>query len=186
MEEYSRAPCPIRILEDMGGAFALGLIGGGIFQSFKGFRNAPVGFDRRLKSAYFTMKTRAPPYGGSFAVWGGVFASVDCSLVAIRKKEDPLNNIASGAITGGILSARGGVAAIAGSAIFGGLLLALIEGFNIAFWYIQAEEFKPQVILETKLDDDKKGNEKMIDDKSDQNYQNNSGQNFNETNFSSG
>jgi len=48
MEEFGREPCPMRILEDLGGAFAMGLIGGGIFQGVKGFRNAPTGFNRRF------------------------------------------------------------------------------------------------------------------------------------------
>lgn len=48
MEEFGREPCPTRILEDLGGAFAMGLIGGGIFQGIKGFRNAPTGFNRRF------------------------------------------------------------------------------------------------------------------------------------------
>lgn len=48
MDEFGREPCPMRIFEDLGGAFAMGLIGGGIFQGIKGFRNAPVGFNRRF------------------------------------------------------------------------------------------------------------------------------------------
>lgn len=48
MEEYTREPCPWRIVDDCGGAFTMGLIGGGVFQCIKGFRNAPSGFNRRL------------------------------------------------------------------------------------------------------------------------------------------
>lgn len=48
MDEYSREPCPWRILDDSGGAFIMGAIGGGIFHSIKGFRNAPVGFNRKM------------------------------------------------------------------------------------------------------------------------------------------
>lgn len=48
MEEYAREPCPYRIVDDCGGAFAMGCIGGGIFQAIKGFRNAPSGFSRRM------------------------------------------------------------------------------------------------------------------------------------------
>lgn len=48
MDEYSREPCPWRILDDAGGAFLMGAIGGGIFHSIKGFRNAPVGFSRKM------------------------------------------------------------------------------------------------------------------------------------------
>lgn len=48
MEEYAREPCPYRIVDDCGGAFAMGCIGGGVFQAIKGFRNAPSGFSRRM------------------------------------------------------------------------------------------------------------------------------------------
>lgn len=48
MDEYSREPCPWRILDDSGGAFLMGAIGGGIFHSIKGFRNAPIGFSRKM------------------------------------------------------------------------------------------------------------------------------------------
>lgn len=54
MEEYTREPCPWRIVDDCGGAFTMGLIGGGVFQSIKGFRNAPSGINKRLVSfCYF-------------------------------------------------------------------------------------------------------------------------------------
>ena len=43
---------------------------------------------------------------GNFAVWGGLFSAIDCSLVYVRKKEDPWNSITSGALTGAILSVR--------------------------------------------------------------------------------
>uniref|UniRef100_A0A2I3GLE4 Translocase of inner mitochondrial membrane 17B n=1 Tax=Nomascus leucogenys TaxID=61853 RepID=A0A2I3GLE4_NOMLE len=51
MEEYAREPCPWRIVDDCGGAFTMGVIGGGVFQAIKGFRNAPVrrGFNMLLR-----------------------------------------------------------------------------------------------------------------------------------------
>lgn len=54
------------------------------------------------------MKERSPIVGGNFAVWGGMFSTIDCSLVYMRQKEDPWNSIMSGALTGGILAARNG------------------------------------------------------------------------------
>ena len=36
MEEYAREPCPWRIVDDCGGAFAMGAIGGTVFHSIKG------------------------------------------------------------------------------------------------------------------------------------------------------
>ncbi|XP_068154049.1 LOW QUALITY PROTEIN: mitochondrial import inner membrane translocase subunit Tim17-B-like [Drosophila tropicalis] len=142
MEEYAREPCPFRIVDDCGGAFAMGCIGGGVFQAIKGFRNAPSGMNRRLLGSITAIKTRSPVIAGNFAVWGGMFSTIDCTLVHFRKKEDPWNSIISGAATGGILAARNGVPAMAGSAIIGGVLLALIEGVGILFTRISADQFR--------------------------------------------
>ncbi|XP_041564483.1 mitochondrial import inner membrane translocase subunit Tim17-B isoform X1 [Drosophila elegans] len=142
MEEYAREPCPYRIVDDCGGAFAMGCIGGGVFQAIKGFRNAPAGINRRLIGSIIAIKTRSPVIAGNFAVWGGMFSTIDCTLVHFRKKEDPWNSIISGAATGGILAARNGVPAMAGSAIIGGVLLALIEGVGILFTRISADQFR--------------------------------------------
>ena len=54
------------------------------------------------------IRREAPRIGGSFAVWGGLFSTFDCTLVAVRHKEDPWNSIAAGALTGGFLSLRTG------------------------------------------------------------------------------
>nr|CAD7586432.1 unnamed protein product [Timema genevievae] len=72
--EYAREPCPWRIVDDCGGAFTMGCIGGAVFQSIK---------------------------------------------------------------------ARNGLPAMAGSALIGGVLLALIEGVGILFTRLSAEQFKP-------------------------------------------
>ena len=56
-------------------------------------------------------------------MWGGLFSTFDCTLVALRKKEDPWNSIASGALTGGFLQLRTGMRSAAKSAAFGGVLL---------------------------------------------------------------
>ena len=42
------------------------------------------------------MKKRAPVLGGSFALWGGLFSSCECTLIHLRNKEDFLNPIVSG------------------------------------------------------------------------------------------
>jgi len=143
MEEYSREPCPWRIVDDCGGAFTMGAIGGAVFQSIKGFRNAPSGFNRRLQGSLVAIQQRSPIIAGNFAVWGGMFSTIDCTLVHFRKKEDPWNSIISGAATGGILAARSGLPAMAGSAVIGGVLLALIEGLGILFTRFQADSFRP-------------------------------------------
>lgn len=143
MEEYAREPCPWRILDDSGGAFAMGLIGGTIFNTYKGFRNAPSGIFWRVKGALENVQRRSPLMAGSFAVWGGVFSTCDCTLAQMRKKEDPYNAIISGAATGAILSARLGVAAMLWSAFLGGTILTAIEGVSVFLTWFSADQFKP-------------------------------------------
>ncbi|XP_022538377.1 mitochondrial import inner membrane translocase subunit Tim17-A isoform X1 [Astyanax mexicanus] len=132
---------PWRIVDDCGGAFTMGAIGGGIFQAVKGFRNSPAGINHRLKGSMTAIRTRAPQLGGSFAVWGGLFSMIDCGLVKVRGKEDPWNSITSGAMTGAILAARNGPVAMVGSAAMGGILLALIEGAGILLTRFASAQF---------------------------------------------
>ncbi|XP_032402576.1 mitochondrial import inner membrane translocase subunit Tim17-B isoform X3 [Xiphophorus hellerii] len=161
--------CPWRIVDDCGGAFTMGAIGGGVFQAVKGFRNAPAGVGHRLRGSVNAVRVRAPQIGGSFAVWGGLFSTIDCGLVRLRGKEDPWNSITSGALTGAILAARserklrshrlsmaavihatewllcfslGGPLTMMGSAMMGGILLALIEGFGILLTRYTAQQFQ--------------------------------------------
>ncbi|KAA3674580.1 mitochondrial import inner membrane translocase subunit TIM17 [Paragonimus westermani] len=122
---------PFRIVSDCGAAFAMGTIGGSIVHSYKGYRNAPSGFTRKLASAMVNSRQRAPLVGGAFAIWGGMFTAVDCTLVFARQKEDPWNSITSGAITGAVLAVRHGPAAMVGQAVVGGVILAIIEGMGI-------------------------------------------------------
>jgi len=126
-----RAPCPARIVDDAGSAFAIGAVGGSIWFGVKGFRNSPRGWLNRFGGAISSVKTRAPMYGGSFAVWGYTFACCDCSLAHLRKKEDPWNAIGSGFLTGGILAMRSGPRAALKNALVGGLVLMVIEGVTI-------------------------------------------------------
>ncbi|MED6203846.1 hypothetical protein PIB30_003135 [Stylosanthes scabra] len=127
--ETSREPCPDRILDDIGGAFGMGAVGGTAFHFLKGSFNSPKG--SRLVGASQAVRLNAPRLGGSFAVWGGLFSTFDCTMVYVRQKEDPWNSIISGFATGGFLSMRQGPAAATRSAVFGGVLLALIEGAGI-------------------------------------------------------
>ncbi|KAJ8046826.1 Mitochondrial import inner membrane translocase subunit Tim17-B [Holothuria leucospilota] len=143
MEEYAREPCPWRIIDDCGGAFSMGCIGGGLVHSILGARNAPAGYKNRLVGSFLAVKHKAPVVGGNFAVWGGLFSTFDCALVHIRKKEDPWNSITSGAMTGAVLAARNGVFAMAASATVGGVLLAMIEGIGILMTRMSAEQFRP-------------------------------------------
>ena len=138
-----REPCPWRIVDDVGGAFCMGCIGGGLWHSIKGARMAPKG--ARLQGSLSAVVARSPVLGGQFAVWGGLFACCDCTLTAIRQKEDPWNSIMSGAATGGVLAARAGPQAMASAAVVGGVLLALIEGMGIM--YVGLRSFFLSLIL---------------------------------------
>ncbi|KAL7749698.1 translocase of the inner membrane [Sorochytrium milnesiophthora] len=129
MKDHTRDPCPWAILNDTGGAFAMGAIGGGLWHSIKGARNAPRG--ERISGSLAAMKARAPVIGGNFGVWGGLFSTFDCAFAGLRHKEDPWNSIMSGAVTGGVLAARSGMKASMQSAAIGGILLALIEGMGV-------------------------------------------------------
>lgn len=59
--------------------------------------------------------------------------------MAVRKKEDPWNSIASGALTGGVLQLRQGLRSAGKSAAVGGLLLAMIEGLGIMLTRLSAQ-----------------------------------------------
>ncbi|CAH8583800.1 unnamed protein product [Schistosoma bovis] len=109
----------------------MGTIGGSVLHFYRGYRNAPSGYTKKLVSAMVNSRQRAPITGGGFAIWGGVFTAVDCSLVLARQKEDPWNSITSGAITGAALAVRHGPTAMVGQAFVGGVILAIIEGLGI-------------------------------------------------------
>ena len=145
--ETSREPCPDRILDDIGGAFGMGAVGGSAFHFLKGLYNSPKG--DRLIGATQAVRLNAPRIGGSFAVWGGLFSTFDCTMVYVRQKEDPWNSIVAGAATGGFLSMRQGFGASARSAAFGGVLLALIEGAGIALnKFLSAQQPMPIMVDE--------------------------------------
>lgn len=58
------SPCPDRILDDLGSAFLMGSVGGGIWHTFKGYRNAPRGVRERATGVLQAVRTRAPVLGG--------------------------------------------------------------------------------------------------------------------------
>ncbi|KAM5558205.1 mitochondrial import inner membrane translocase subunit TIM17-2 [Rosa sericea] len=143
--ETSREPCPDRILDDVGGAFGMGAVGGAAFHFIKGIYNSPKG--ARLVGGSQAVRMNAPRVGGSFAVWGGLFSTFDCTMVYLRQKEDPWNSIIAGAATGGFLQMRQGLGATARSAAMGGVLLALIEGAGIMLNKIMSEQQQQQQMV---------------------------------------
>jgi drug/metabolite transporter superfamily protein YnfA len=76
-----------------------------VWHSIKGLKNSPRG--ERISGMMHSVKLRSPALGGAFAAFGGIFSTLDCVFVNIRKKEDPWNAIMSGAGASGILAARG-------------------------------------------------------------------------------
>ncbi|XP_059519690.1 mitochondrial import inner membrane translocase subunit Tim17-B-like [Myotis daubentonii] len=107
-----------------------------------GVRSGALGIQHRLRGSANAVKIQAPQIGGSFAVCGGLFSTIDCGLVRMRGKEDPWNSITSGALTGAVLAARSGPLAMMGSAMMGGILLALIEGVGILLTRYTAQQFR--------------------------------------------
>lgn len=95
-----------------------------------------------------SIRREAPRIGGSFAVWGGLFSTFDCTMVAIRKKEDPWNSIASAALTGGLLQLRTGLRSAMKSAAFGGILLGMIEGVGILLTRVTAPPPAPVPMMD--------------------------------------
>lgn len=93
----------------------------------------------------------APRVGGSFAVWGALFSTFDCSIVYLRQKEDPWNSILSGTLSGGLLSMRQGVRVASRSALCGGVLLALIEGTGIMMNKFVSQQQKNAMIMNRDL-----------------------------------
>ena len=63
MSVQERDPCPHRILDDVGGAFSMGAIGGGVWHTIKGARNSPRG--ERLMGSVTAVKARVPILGGT-------------------------------------------------------------------------------------------------------------------------
>ena len=59
-----REPCPHRILDDIGGAFGMGAVGGGIWNFGKGMYNSPKGLVSRVQggvSVRFAQRSACPP-----------------------------------------------------------------------------------------------------------------------------
>ena len=65
--DHGREPCPDRILDDMGGAFGMGAVGGGLWHFFKGLKNSPSnarmrgGLEVRLSHLSQSENASSPP-----------------------------------------------------------------------------------------------------------------------------
>ncbi|KDR75077.1 hypothetical protein GALMADRAFT_140626 [Galerina marginata CBS 339.88] len=141
--DHTRDPCPWVVLNDFGGAFSMGAVGGGIWYGIKGARNSPRG--ERFVGAISSIKARAPVTGGNFGVWGGMFSTFDCAIKGWRQKEDPWNAILSGFMTGGCLALRSGPRSALNSAIACGILLGVFEGVGVLMSRVFSEGQRPQL-----------------------------------------
>lgn len=135
------SPCPNRIIEDLGSAFAMGCVGGGFVQGIKGLYYGPK--SQRMSYAIQNVALRTPTVGGNFALWGGLFSLFDCSITAVRGTHDSYNAIAAGTLTGGALAFRAGWKACSKHAFIGGALLAVIEGLSgaVSKFFVDHEKF---------------------------------------------
>jgi import inner membrane translocase subunit TIM17 len=60
-------------------------------------------------------------------------------LIYYRQKDDFLNAIGAGFVTGGVLAIRGGVSVAFKQAFIGGVMLAIIEVVGVAFGAIMMQ-----------------------------------------------
>ena len=66
--------------------------------------------------------------GGNFAMWGGIFAIVDCTLISIRGGiEDGFNLVVAGFTTGYLLAIRSGKTKAFFNGFVGGTLLFIMS-----------------------------------------------------------
>ncbi|KAF9593006.1 hypothetical protein IFM89_019733 [Coptis chinensis] len=121
---------------------------GSIFHYFKGMKNPPNGY--RMSGAFQNMRINAPRTGG-FSLGWFVFC-FDCYMVFLREKEDHYNSIIAAA-TGAFVQLRRGLRPMCGSAVVGGVFLALIEGVNIAVnsFVTQLQEEQKRIDMEENM-----------------------------------
>ena len=72
------------------------------------------------------MKKRAPVLGGSFALWARMFSSCESLLIHLKNKEDFINPIVSGFVTGWLFAARARSRVAFRNAVFGSIILGCI------------------------------------------------------------
>jgi len=129
----------------------MGTIGGSLFHTVIGYKNAAKG--STMRDIMREVRVRSPLLGVQFAAWGGMFSAVDCTMVAIRKKEDMLNSIISGGVTGALLTIRSGPGVMFFSGLVGAMLLGAIEGAGLIVNHVLSPRYdasQPQTIEDPK------------------------------------
>jgi import inner membrane translocase subunit TIM17 len=141
-------PCPGRIFNDLGDAFATGTALGTIWYFAKGAYYSVR--KERVRGGIQLVANRAPILGGSFAMWGCIFSISNCCMVYLRNREDPINSVVAGFTTGFVLAIRGGIRNAMRSAIIGGLFLGIIEVIMVIY---QQWDKKRQIVEQNKMID---------------------------------
>eukprot|EP00123_Amoebidium_parasiticum_P012031 comp21070_c0_seq5/m.28376 comp21070_c0_seq5/g.28376 ORF comp21070_c0_seq5/g.28376 comp21070_c0_seq5/m.28376 type:complete len:135 (-) comp21070_c0_seq5:590-994(-) len=111
-----------KVVQDFGGGFVMGAVGGGLYHFVKGVGNSP-GLRVGVGAGLNAMKKRAPVIGGNFAAYGGMFAVFEIGIAHARQKEDSINAIAAGFLTSGVLAWRLGAGPALKQAVYGGVYL---------------------------------------------------------------
>eukprot|EP00828_Plagiopyla_frontata_P007893 TRINITY_DN1382_c0_g1_i1.p2 TRINITY_DN1382_c0_g1~~TRINITY_DN1382_c0_g1_i1.p2 ORF type:complete len:199 (+),score=34.97 TRINITY_DN1382_c0_g1_i1:240-836(+) len=150
-------PCPYKIIDDFGGAFAMGCFSGCINYFFKGMWYSPK--NERILGGVMLSKKRAPILGGNFALWGGLFSATECTMIHLRKKQDYLNSVVSGFTTGWILAIRSGWRVACRNAFVGSVIMGCIQMVEVGIMKqkkkmelemshkVQQEQFEQQMQL---------------------------------------
>jgi mitochondrial import inner membrane translocase subunit TIM22 len=92
---------------------ALGVAGGIVFGSLDAMnpsvaeragRNLDVSMKEALRETYSVMRNRSVTWGKNFAIFGGVYSALECTVEQFRGKHDLRNTIIAGCGTGAALA----------------------------------------------------------------------------------
>ncbi|KAJ3177292.1 Mitochondrial import inner membrane translocase subunit tim22 [Geranomyces variabilis] len=113
--------CPAKVVMSGAMGFALGGAFGMFMSSVDWGMNTEefqkLSTKQQLKATARDMGTRSLSSAKNFATVGAVFAGTECLIETYRAKNDIWNGVSSGCITGGVLAARAGPAAIVGGCV---------------------------------------------------------------------
>ncbi|KAF8675598.1 hypothetical protein HU200_047670 [Digitaria exilis] len=119
-----------RLIDYVGGGFALCASSGSAFHFTKGFRSSPNG--GRLAGGARAVRTNVPRFAGRGGAFLAVFWAVESGMCLARDwREDHWNSIAAGAATFGLGNARRGAPAATLFALLGAASFAGLAG---AWW----------------------------------------------------
>lgn len=91
----------------------------GLFSSSVNPNVAAVEKQQTVREVFREMKTTTLGYAKNFAVLGGIFSAIECTIESYRGKTDWKNGTYAGGLTGGLIGLRAGVkAGIIGAAGF--------------------------------------------------------------------